>query len=476
MQLLLRGRREWRGGPAAVVAADSPQAPLLWVNEAARQAGILPGMRHAAALSLDHRLQAATVDDAEIAAAVTRLHRHLLRYSPRVEPAAHEPGVFWLDARGLERLFGAPRAWAERLLRSLTRAGFTAAAAVGFTRFGSYGLARLRPGLTITPTAQHETAALHGAPLDRLLLDHRLRDDLRRLGVQTVGEFVALPAPEVRGRFGLAAAALHRLARDEEFAPLQPQLLPEPLRAREVLDEPEHDAWRLLFLIKRLLHPLLPRLAERRRAVATLELELVLADRHGSRWRERLRPAAPSLDTVLLMELVRLRLERLALDGGVERVELTLQDAGAPAEALGLFARQHRRDLAAADRALARVRAEFGDDAVACAELCPNHLPEARFRWVGLPALRTAQAERPPAAGAPARGPRPLVRRLLRRPRPVPPPPRSWLRGGPYLVSGGWWQGEVRRAYCFAADGRGGLSWLYHDARRRRWLLQGRVE
>lgn len=467
LQLLLRRQPAWRHEAAAVVADDSPQAPLLWVNEAARHGGILPGMRYAAALSLDRNLRAGTVPPAEIVAAGERLHRHLLRYSPHVEPARHEPGVHWLDAQGLERLYGSVDGWAARLHRSLERAGFVAGVAVGFTRFGSYCFARTQAGVTVLPGRRDELAGLRRMPLVRLQLEPRLRDDLLRLGVRTVGELIDLPASAIGARFGRPAAELHALARGDGYAPLQPQRPVDPAHAQEVLDEPESDAWRLLFLVKRLLHPLLPPLADRGRAVVALDLELVLADRAGTRLRETLRPAAPSLDTVLLMELVRLRLESLALAAGVERVALTLHDAGAPAAALSLFQQHRERDLAAAERALARVRAEFGDDAVVRAELQSSHLPQESFGWAPLVAL--------PAAVVTARRPC-LVRRFLSQPSPSPAPRREVLCGGPFLVSSGWWHGEARRAYHFATGDGGELRWVYYDPRRKRWWVQGRVE
>jgi len=219
--------------------------------------------------------------------------------------------------------------------------------------------------------------------------------------------------------------------------------------------------------VKRLLHPLLPPLADRGRAVAALDLELVLADRAGTRLRETLRPAAPSLDAVLLLELVRLRLESLALEAGVERVALTLHDAVAPAVALSLFRQHCERDLAAAERALARVRAEFGDDAVVRAELQSSHLPEQSFRWAPLASL--------PAAAVAARRPC-LVRRFLAQPSSSPAPRGECLRGGPFHVSSGWWHDEMRRAYHFAVADGGDLRWVYYDPRRQRWWVQGRVE
>lgn len=467
LQLLVRRNPEWRDLPAAVVAEDSPQAPLLWVNAAARRAGVLPGQRYAAALSLAHELRAGTVPPRVVALAERRLRRLLGDFSPRVEAARHEPGVFWLDARGLERLHGSVAAWAERLQRSLSGAGWVASVAVGFTRFGSYGLARTRRGVTVTRHEPDELAALRRVPLARLQLAPRLRDDLARLGVHTVGALCDLPETGVSARFGPEAAELHRLARDVSFAPLQPATCVEPLRAEEVFEEPEADAWRLLFAIKRRLHPLLEDLASRLRAVRGLRLDLVLADRDGTRLRESLRPAAPTLDAVLLLELVRLRLERLALTAGVELLRLRLNDTEATPQALDLFHRQRRRDPSAAARALARVRAELGDQAVVRAEVTTAHLPEARVRWLPVAEVPEARAGR----AAPT-----LVRRLLARPRPVAAPRPEFLRGDPYRVSGGWWQGEVRRQYAFVAVAEHGLRWAFRDERRGGWREQGRIE
>jgi protein ImuB len=52
LQLLLRRHPDWAGYPAAVVAEDKPQGLVLWVNEKAREFGVLPGLRYAAAFSL----------------------------------------------------------------------------------------------------------------------------------------------------------------------------------------------------------------------------------------------------------------------------------------------------------------------------------------------------------------------------------------------------------------------------------------
>ena len=62
LQVLLQREPSWRRHPVAVVDRDEPQGRILWVNEAARQARILPGRRYAEGLSLSAELRAASVD------------------------------------------------------------------------------------------------------------------------------------------------------------------------------------------------------------------------------------------------------------------------------------------------------------------------------------------------------------------------------------------------------------------------------
>ncbi len=499
LQLLLRRNPDWRGKPAAVVAEDSPQAQLLWVSESARQVGILPGMRYASALALDRALNAAPVSAQRIAKATESLHRHLLTYSPRVEPALHEPGVFWLDAGGLERVGGTPTEWAERLWRGLREARFVCGVTVGYSRFGTYCLSRVHRQAAVIPAPAREVSACRRVTLDRLDLPPRVRDDLNRLGLATVGDLMELPVTGLSARFGAETARLVALARGLHFDPLQPVTPDEPMRAVEHLDDAESDAWRLLFLIKRLLHPLLDRLANEQKAIALLHLDLHLDVRgqEVANRRESLRPAEPTLDVVLLTELVRLRLEGMNLGAGADQVAIELEVLAAPPEVLELFRRRQRRDLAAAMRAVARVRAELGNQAVVRAELQPGHLPEQAYRWLDVGELSMPAPVRPAATD----GPTPLVRRLLPHPRPLlsGPPDVARKRGdqllraaagpggascvgvaprshGPHLVSDRWWCGEQRRAYHFVEADGNRLLWVYYDEQKKHWYLQGTVE
>lgn len=549
LQILLRRRPEWEGHPVAVVAEDRPQGLVLWANEEARRLRVLPGQRYATSLGLAGDLRADVVPPGEIAAAIAGTAERLRRFTPSVEPLRDEPGVFRLDVGGLRLLHPDLRRWTAEVRADLAAAGLRASVVVAATEFGAYAVARAmaagvagterpppRPGgagplhgaapsrvpgsgsgravpsgvprgevsnpvAGPSPAASRTTAVLDAAaerrllahvPLDRLGIDPAARDVLARLGIRTVAGLLTLPPDGLGDRFGPEVRRLRLLAAGERRDPILPEPAPEPVRAHVVLEYPEADGTRLLFLVKRLLDPLLLRTAERREALAGIELRLHLED--GGERTDVLRTAAPTLDAAQVLDLARLRLESLRLRSGAGELTLTALTVPATAAQLALFAEKPKRDLAAADRALARLRAEFGEDAVVRARLRDAHLPEASFVWEPLAHAqfpRTAFAPRPAAPGAAGVAQAPLVRRLLAKPLPLPPRPRhepdGWmLRGfehgnvvrleGPYVVSGGWWAGEeVRREYHFAETAKGRVFWIFYDVRRRRWFLHGEV-
>jgi protein ImuB len=482
LQLLLRRHPDWRDRAVVVVDTDRPQGRVQWVNERARALRVLPGMRYAAALSLAADLRAGVVPGSEIANAVALLSERLRRFTPRVEPSKEEPGVFWLDARGLERLYASLPEWAQKIRADLGREHLDATVVVGFHRFGTYALARAKRGVLVLAGADDERAAAREVPLDRLELPPTARDTLTTLGISTVGQFAGLPSEGIDTRFGPEVHRLHRLAAGELLVPLQPERSDPPPMRRLALDYAERDAGRLIEAIERLLRPLLDEVAAKGRALSELKIGFRF-ERLGDHL-ESLRPASPTLDDRLLVELIRLRLEAVRkLPDAVNEIVLLAQATEATPRQLHLFATQARRDPEAANRALARVRAHLGDATVVRARLRDGHLPEGRFTWEPLDGI----AEAVPRTGEAGR----LVRRIQTRPIPLPPrerhEPDGWmLRGlehgpvfrvmGPYIVSGGWWRHPVHREYHFAETQRGELLWVYYDRPRRRWFLHGRIE
>ena len=482
LQLLLKKNPDWHAHPAAVVEADTPQGTILWINEKARAAGIATGMRYAAGLSLAAGLRAAVVSKKDIDDEITSLAELMRRFTPGVEPSRDEPGVFRLDAKGLERLFGSLSEWASSLHAEIVRAGFVASLAVGFDRFACYAVVKGRRAVSISSSPEDERRAARATRLDRLALPAAARDTLARLGVLTVGAFVDLPLDGVGVRFGPDVRRLHRLASGALTEPLKPEHPDAPTMRRLILDDPESDASRIVTRIAEALPPMLDEIGRTGRALARLTIGFRF-ERLGEHV-ETIEPAAPTLALPVLVELIRLRLQAVRkLPDGVMEIALLAGATPAAQKQKDLFAVSKRRDLDAGARALARLKAAFGDDAVVRAELRDAHLPESRFAWVPVTALT-------PARPRPVDEPR-LVRRIRTTPVPLPPrerhEPDGWLlRGlkqgpvvrinGPYAINGYWWRRPVSRDYHFAETKSGETMWVFYDRGMNRWFLQGGVE
>jgi protein ImuB len=528
LQLVWRDRPTWRELPVVVLDEDHPQGTVLWACERARAQRILPGMRYGHALSLLSELRAEVMAAPRIHAMIDELATALRTCSPAVEVVRitdrdGAEGTFWLDGNGLARTFidqaGDPPGtrWGQAIATAVARLRITATTVVGCTRFGTYALARSTRGrgVTVLTTDADERSAASRVPLERLSVAPRLRDELARLAVTTVGELVRLPAGGVLERFGSDAYRLYQLAAGERWDPLIPEPPPDAPDERVLLDEPERDLDRLLFSIKSAVDRLLARLMAKHRALTLLHLELTVqyGVHANAALTERIvhavRPATATLDGRSLLRLVRLRLEGAPLEDevavslggstrsrrsiGVIGVRVWAEDQVATREQLHLFAQRPRRDLNAANEAIARLRAELGDDAVVKGVVRDAHLPEARFAWERFTTL--VQAIPRPLRRIAGQAWRPLMRRVLARPRLLPtssPHLRDdgWLVHGlehgavvrvhgPFVVSGGWWaagQSEVCREYHFAETRRGECLWIYFDRARRRWFQHGAVE
>jgi protein ImuB len=506
LQLVWRQHPDWRGQAVVVIERDRPHGEVLWACEHARASGVQIGQRYSHALALCPELRARVVPAEQIAEATTELRTVLKQFSPGVEPG--DPGTFWLDGEGLERMFPdaagpgqdagplgavarrAPRgqAWGHAIARALAALGYRGAIVVGFSRFATYAIARATRGVTVSPSDAEERAKASAVPLARLDLDPKLREALGRLGVTRVGALVRLPAGGILERFGRDAHRLYQLAAGEGWDPLVPVAPPEAPDERVLLDDDEDSIESLVFVSKAPIDRLLERLAARGRALTALHLELSLKHAVGqvSLRADCIKPAQPTLDSRVLLRLVHLRLTGMPPVAPVNAVRVWAEDIAATREQLALFAHKPRRDLRAADEAIARLRAELGDRAIVRAELRDSHIPEASFSWQQLLHLPAAAPSREPSALAP------LIRRVFAAPQQVAsraPSTRDdgWLLSGlehgavtrirgPYFLTGSWWGTPLHREYHFAELKQGETMWVYFDRTQRHWYWQGGVE
>ena len=229
---------------------------------------------------------------------------------------------------GLKFLYPSSNQWARALHTDMAAQKFQVSVVAGFTRFGTYAAAKVKKGITVFNNPAEEQRVAHAVPLNRLDIDPDFRDTLFKLGIKTVGALLSLPPVGLRERFGPKAYRLHRMAAGDLWMLLHPYQPEEAVRQHRILDDPENDTTRLLFLIKQQLHPMLTTLAVRAQALAALWISFLI-DIDG--WRkEQVRPAVPTLDPGEILDLARLRLESMQFAAGVVEIELEAESCVAP--------------------------------------------------------------------------------------------------------------------------------------------------
>lgn len=483
LQLLVQRHPDWKSHPLAVVDKDKPQGVILWVNKRAARASILSGMRYAKGLSLAPDLRAGEVSNSEIQNHIDTLTERLRFFTPDVEPSYHEPGVFWLNASGLSLLYPSIKKWGGLIVSELTSAGFYCSAAVGFTRYGTYAAARTSVKIKVFDSPDEELSHARALPVVRLGFPPDLRDALAQLAITTLGGFIDLPEDGIRKRFGAEAYDLYKMARNELFAPVESKAPEEPLLERMMLDHPESHVERLMLRIENMIEKILVSMQKRSELLLAVTISLILDN--GDEHHEPLRPASSTLDKTQILKLIALRLQTISLVSGVVEISVDAQGVRANQKQLELFAKKPRRDLKAAERAFALLRAEFGDRAVMRARLREGHLPEACYEWEPMDKL-SAPAPRKVKVGH-------LARRIFDRSIAFlswarrqggsfqilrePDNPRSNSNtAGPYIVSGGWWRRRIHREYYFVRSPQGRWLWIYYDKHRKQAFVQGAIE
>ena len=212
LQILLRRHPDWRGWPSAVVSRDSPQGEILATCAKGRKRGIEPGQSYASGLALVPELRASVLAPADIKRESAIVCQQLRTFSPNVEPSKEEPGVFWLDASGLDYLHASLKQWADSLRAALRKLDFFSSIVVGYSRFGTYALAKDRRGVRILTSQEEEVGATSRVSLDRLGLPPSSLAGLLQLGQSTVGDLLRLPPTGLLERFGPSVYRMRCLA------------------------------------------------------------------------------------------------------------------------------------------------------------------------------------------------------------------------------------------------------------------------
>ena len=477
LQLLVLREPLWRDYPVAVVSEEKPSGIVLEINRKAKDSGVRSGMRFSQALTLAADLHACALGPEEITAGVQRVLGILLGYSPEIEPFELSPGVFWINASGFGRLHSSLESWAEELLNGLKGHGFIARISVGFSRFGSFLAAKRTRHPLIFKDPAEESRFSRYTPLTLLPISPKASNQLKDLGVETVGAFTDLPFTGLRKRFKKDVCRWYEFASERGTHPIQPHTPREDFVLTKKFHPEVRSIKPVLLHLKELLDHLLTDVMKHNELVHTLCFSLVLEE--GGEVRERVSPSKPTVRPDVLFRLIDLRLTAVRVKSNISMIEISAERVARKGSQELLFQNLPARDLTAGAEAFALIRAELGNDSIQYAGIREEHLPEKRIEWINTP--EPSRAPRGTSEAADCRdGMQQLVRRIyLSRTEieggAVIPHEEMRKVAGPVRYQTGWWDDEASRDYYYLRDRTGSIHWVYKNRQNGAWSFQGFV-
>ena len=364
--------------PAAVVVANR----VLACSAVARASGVRRGLRRREAQARCPELVVLAPDTDRDARLFEPVVAAVEELAPGVEVV--RPGLLALPVQGPEGYFGGELAAAERLVDQVAaRTGVECQAGVADGLFAAVLAARR--GLAVEAGA----APAFLAPLGVEELDREPDVDrselvglLRRLGLRSLGAFGALAPGDVASRFGADAVLAHRLARGLDPRPPVRRCPPAELAVELELDPPVDRVDTAAFAARGLAERLHAILAAHGLSCTRLGVgaRTVAGEEPYRVWR-----CAEPLTPSGTVDRVRWQLDSWLVRGGsgaVCRLRLVPEETvAAGALQLGLWGEVGEADERAG-RALVRVQAMLGPDAVVTAVLGGGRDPAERVRLV----------------------------------------------------------------------------------------------
>lgn len=455
-------RDQPQGVPLAVSQRVDGREVIARCNPVAAACGVRPGLPLQAALALSDALQIVARDPRAEHRALEELALWAYQFSPQI---CFEPSLLLLEIGASLGLFGGRERLLQQVRQELPELGFDSRWAVAPTPMAAALLARNRPGSVLDKERLEQ--GLADIPLSGLTRDRDVRRLVADIGLQTLGECLQLPRPELARRAGPVLMQLFDRLLGKAADP-RPYWQP-PRRFVHKLELPaevcRHTA--LLFPARRLIVALCGFLRGRGAATQHLQWRLLHREHAPTCFEQGL--LAASREATYLLQMFRERIERVRLPEPVRGMELRVTDIQAfeenTAELLPSVAGAVDRQL------LERLRSRLGEQQVQGLCLLPDYRPERAWRFCA-----------PGDVGSLAEGEAPQQPPwLLNEPRPLGVAEGRPDYGGPLQlhslprrVESGWWDGfDVARDYFVALSEAGERLWVFRDRRSGQWFLHG---
>lgn len=541
IQRVVRCRPELKGRSAALVVNGPRGSEVAACCGTAASHGVRPGMPLVEAQSLVRDLGVAAYDRAADRRALVKWAEACERFSPRVAlEEGEEPESLLLDISNLEHLWGSEAELIGQVKKFFTSRGYlvrlavaeTVGAAWAAAHFAEGGRGKVEEGgvpcsreaeRSVSMLSPHMLTPLCGENMAPTQVEQlpvqalRIADDtaavLRELGIETIGELMALPREGLAARFG--DELLRRLDQltGAGREVIEPQRGLAALEASYALEEPTGDRAVLMHVLSQLVDQLGRQLAKGDQGAVLLACSLRCTS--GPPVSLRVGLLQPSACPRQLLELIELHLEAVKLADEVDRVELRAAVVGRLGERQGeLFADRWSTDPHQLAVLVNRLSSRLGYERVLRAKLRASPMPERAVRWRGaggwglgageststnrkkskrrvLRSVSMSERHMPTSPSDEGMPPHAIPLLLYPQPQgmevvcvaPDGPPQFVWLEQrrepivycvGPERIETLWWRGpSVRRDYYRVATESGSHLWMFRRLADGRWFVHG---
>lgn len=282
-------------------------------NVVAEQKGIAKGMPLADAKAIIPELEVMDDQSDLPLKLLNRLAEWCIRFSPIV--GIDSPDGLLLDASGCPHLWGGEEAYLADIVKKLQNRGYDVRVAIADTIGIAWGMARFgKKPLIVGKEANLE--ALLFLPPEALRLEPETFDRLHKLGLHEIGQFINMPRPSLRRRFGpqfisqLDKALGYQI---EMITPVQPI---EPYQERLPCIESIATLTGIEIALKELLKKLCLRLVQEQKGLRTAQFKCYRVD--GKVEQIAIETNSPSLSMEHLFKLFEIKLSSIEPDLGIE--------------------------------------------------------------------------------------------------------------------------------------------------------------
>lgn len=461
--------------PFALVYHEQNADRLYCLNKEATAHGLYAEMSYSDARAFYPKLISEVADPLADQRFLYALARWLRQYSPWVGVDGRD-GLL-LDIAGCAHLFGGEQNILDQMRARLARAGLELHIGIADTIGAAWAISHYASKDMIAPPEQ-TIKAIGDLPIASLRLSEKDVVSLRRLGVNTIEQMLALPRKTITHRF--APDVLERL--DQTLGWQAEKIKP--------LGDPPHFGVRMSFpdpiglqsdvmaALDRLLEQLTKKL--KRFEYGARHLRLIIRKVDQASENADLKLARPMRDAARLLKLFERSVEKLDAGYGIDQIHLKAIDVEAlPVEQIGT--RTVKNDEAL-DDLITRIGSRIGIENIVRFQPQSSHAPERCYSI-------TPAAWSRPVHEWPKTPPRPLS---FFTPEPIegtsqfPPSNFRWRRMmfaveksiGPERIAPEWWVQDDNwrkglRDYWRVETQQGRRLWLFYTPQNPAWFVQG---